>query len=73
MYQAVSHMFARVKLALHEFFADESGEVNVVAIVVLIGVAVALALLFKNQISGLITTLIGTITGNANNAISTGP
>lgn len=69
MYQAVSYMCTRIKLALHEFFADESGEVNVVAIVVLIGVAVALALLFKNQITTLITTLIGNITGNAQNAI----
>lgn len=56
-----------------EVFADETGDVNVVAIVVLIGVAVLLAVVFKDQIAGLLETLFGTISGNATNAVNTAP
>ncbi len=69
MYQVVSYMYIRAKLALREFFTNESGEVNVVAIIVLIGVAVALALIFKEQITELIKTLVGKLTTKAGNAI----
>lgn len=42
-------------------FTDETGDVNVVAIVVLIGVAVGLALFFKDEIAKLLGTLFGNI------------
>lgn len=42
-------------------FTDETGDVNVVAIVVLIGVAVGLALFFKDEIAGLLSKLFGDI------------
>ncbi|MEE1124899.1 MAG: Flp1 family type IVb pilin [Acutalibacteraceae bacterium] len=58
------------KMRLREFFSDEKGEVNIVAIVVLIGIAVLLALVFKEQVTGLLETLFGTITENANSAVS---
>lgn len=58
---------------LYNFFHDEKGEVNIVATVVLIGVAVMLAILFKNQIGKLLNTLIKTIQGNANNAVNQPP
>ena len=60
-------MMAKYKLT--KFFTDEKGEVNIVAIVVLIGIAVLLALIFKGQIEELLTTLFGTITTNANDAV----
>lgn len=53
-----------------EFFTKEDGEVNIVAIVVLIGIAVILAVFFKEQIMGLLETLIGTISGNAQDAVN---
>ena len=53
-----------------KFLYDEKGEVNIVAIVVLIGIAVLLALIFKDKISELLTSLFGTITGNATNAVN---
>lgn len=58
---------------LYNFFHDEKGEVNIVATVVLIGVAVMLAILFKDQIGKLLNTLIETIRGNANNAVNEPP
>lgn len=57
------------KMKLRELLSDENGEVNIVAIVVLIGIAVILALLFKDKISELLTTLFGTITQKANDAV----
>lgn len=60
----------KAKAKIAQFLADEKGEVNIVTIVVLIGIAVALALIFKEQITNLLTTLFGTITEKANTAIS---
>ena len=66
-------MFGSVaKMKLRKLFSDEKGEVNIVAIVVLIGIAVLLALIFKDQIVNLLKTLFGTITKNANNAVNGG-
>ena len=59
-----------LKARFSRFTNDERGEVNVVAIVVLIGVAVLLAILFKNQVSALITTLFEKITGTAGGAVT---
>lgn len=52
-----------------ELFTDESGEVNIVAIVVLIGIAIILAVAFKKQIIDLLGSLFGTITNEASNAV----
>jgi len=52
-----------------KFFRDEKGEVNIVAIVVLIGIAVVLAIVFKDAITNLIKSLLNTITGKATNAV----
>ncbi len=51
-------------------FTDETGDVNVVAIVVLIGVAVGLALFFKDQIAGLLGRLFGTIETGTNGFVT---
>ena len=59
----------KAKLAMKKFFSNERGEVNVVAIVVLIAVAVVLALLLKDEIAGLIRSLIGDITDKAGEAL----
>ena len=52
------------------FVSNEEGEVNIVTIVVLIGIAVALALIFKDQITNLLGTLFETIEEQAVEAVS---
>ena len=52
---------------LGRFFKEEKGEVNIVAMVVLIGIAVILALVFKDAISNLINGMLKQIQGNTNN------
>lgn len=60
----------RCKWMLQDFLQNEDGDVNIVSMVVLIGIAVLLAVMFKTQISGLLKTLFGTITDNATKAIN---
>ena len=62
-------LWMSLKLKAKSFLQKEKGDVNVVAIVVLIGVAVLLAIIFKDAISGLITELIESIKGKAHGAI----
>ncbi len=69
MVQNLIQMVAKAKMKLRKFFSDETGEVNIVAIVVLIGIAVLLALIFKDQITALLNRLFGTISDNANKAV----
>lgn len=61
-----------MKSKMRAFFSDEKGEVNIVAIVVLIGIAVLLALIFKDQIAKLLESLFGTINKNATDAVNGG-
>ncbi len=60
------------KFKLRQLFTDEKGEVNIVAIVVLIGIAVLLAIVFRQKIEELLETLFGTIQGSATDAIAPG-
>lgn len=52
-----------------EFVRKENGDVNVVSIVVLIGIAVLLAIMFRKAISNLLNTMFNTINKNVNNAM----
>ncbi len=58
------------KMLLVEKLKSEKGEVNIVAIVILIGIAVLLAIFFRDEIENLLNTLFNTINQSANNAIS---
>ena len=61
-----------VKAKVKKVFTDEKGDVNIVSIVVLMGIAVLLALVCKDQVEGLLTSLFATITGKANDAVGGG-
>jgi len=56
-------------IRIKTFFKDEDGEVNIVAIVILIGIAVILAILFRDYISNLLKLLFKKINNSAQNAI----
>ena len=63
----------KTKEMIKNIFVDETGGLNVVEIVVLIGVAVLLAIVFKNQIAGVLETLFGKINGTAGGAVENTP
>ena len=69
-FENVKTMGLIAKYKLMKLFSDERGDVNVVAIVVLIGVAVLLAILFKDQIGALLTSLLGTINENEEGVVN---
>ena len=70
MMNYVRAMMLKASTKVREFCSKESGEVNIVAIVVLIGIAVLLAIIFRGAIENLLKSLFGTIENNATNAIS---
>ncbi|MDY4112424.1 MAG: Flp1 family type IVb pilin [Roseburia sp.] len=69
MFRFCDIMLLKARAAAKKFFTNERGDVNVVAIVVLIAVAVVLALLLKDQLKTLITDMIGKITNKAGTAL----
>ncbi len=62
----------KLKEKAKEIFLDETGAVDIVAIVVMMGIAVILAVVFREQIGGLLEHLAGTIQGQADKAIKDG-
>ena len=70
MWLLMNGLGLKARLAFSKFMCDEEGDVNIVSIVVLIGIAVLLAVFFKGQIMDLLTNLFGTITEKANSAVS---
>ena len=59
-----------LKLKAMGFLKDEKGEVSIVSMVVLIGVAVLLAIVFKDAIGNLIQNLLDPIETNASNVVN---
>lgn len=59
------------KFKMNKFISEEKGAVDIVAVVVLIGIAVLLAIVFKEQIGTLLTRLLNTITTNATDVVET--
>lgn len=51
------------------FLKEERGAVDIVAVVVLIGIAVALAVLFRTQIEGILNSLFESISGGVEEAV----
>ena len=58
------------KMCLAEKLKSEKGEVNIVAIVILIGIAVLLAIFFRGAIEELLSNLFETINESAQSAIT---
>lgn len=69
----INDLKIRGKVLFNRFLRDEEGDVNVVSIVVLIGVAVLLALVFKDQAKTLIDNLFTKIGNHAGDAVDKAP
>jgi len=59
-----------LKARAYDLMHDEEGAVDIVAIVVLIGIVVLLAIIFRDKLSELIKNLFDTISGNAEKAVN---
>lgn len=73
MFKKIDMMITRAVLStkskFNEFVTKENGDVNIVSIVVLIGIAVLLAIIFRKAISNLLNDMFNTIRNNTNKAI----
>ncbi len=68
--ETMEKYFIRAMIGLEDFKKEQRGAINVVEIVILIGIAVALAVLFRNRISALLNSLFEGIEYNANQAVA---
>lgn len=55
-----------VKNRVRKFFTKENGEVNIIAIVVLIAIAIGLAIIFRGKITELLNSLFNKVNDKAN-------
>ncbi len=73
MKEKMMSAYIKMQTALHfgvkNFKENEKGAVNVVEIVVIIGIVVLLALIFKDKIRELLDSLFSTITDSATDAV----
>ncbi len=70
MLQKLDSLWFMAKYKMHAFLTDEDGDVNIVSMVVLIGIAVLLAIVFRDAIKSLITSLLKAIEKNATDAVN---
>lgn len=70
MWTALNYLYIALRARASEFVKEERGAVDIVAVVVLIGIAVLLAIVFKDQIGGLLTTLLNTIRDKATDTVN---
>lgn len=63
-------MATYVRAKLGKALSNEKGEVNIIAIVVLIGIAIILAVVFKDKVKDLLNTLFTTLDAEGKKAIT---
>lgn len=69
MFQKLDALYLTAQSKVRNFMAEERGDVNIVSMVVLIGIAVLLAVLFRENIAKLLNTLFNTIKDTSTTAI----
>ena len=73
MFRKFDKMVTRAYFAaqnkFQEFVRKENGDVNIVSIVVLIGIAVLLAILFRKAITNLLNNMFNKINNSTNEAL----
>lgn len=60
----------KARLVASKFLRNEDGDVNIVSMVVLIGIAVLLAIVFKDQIGNLVKNLLNNITNSSTTTVT---
>lgn len=61
MLKLLDKMYIGMKIRMNNFLTNEDGAVDIVAIVVLIGVVVMVAIIFRDQLANLVKRIFGNI------------
>lgn len=72
MLEYLNNLCILLTMKVNNFIEEEKGAVDLVTIVVLIGIAIVLAVLFRDRITALLNTLFDILEGNAVNAMGGG-
>ncbi len=59
--------YFKAKCKVMSFFEDETGDTNIIAIILLIIVVIAMAVIFRNQIANVINSLFNRVTNDIGN------
>lgn len=70
MLNILDKMYIGMKNRMYNFLSNEDGAVDIVAIVVLMGIVVLVAIVFRKQLESLVTTLFKDIKKNAKNTVN---
>lgn len=70
MLKLLDKMYIGMKNRMNNFLTNEDGAVDIVAIVVLIGVVVAVAIIFRDQLAKLVGNLFSKINTNAEKKVT---
>lgn len=70
MLKLLDKMYIGMKIRMNNFLTNEDGAVDIVAIVVLIGVVVAVAIIFRDQLAKLVGNLFNKINENAEQKVT---
>lgn len=73
MLNLIDRMYLTMKVRWNAFVNQEQGDVNIVSIIVICGIVVILAAVFKEQLKTFITTVFSKVTTNAGNVVDGGP
>lgn len=68
--EVLNRLYFMICLGVNRFLYEEDGAVDIVAVVVLIGIAVALAVIFRERIQELLETLLDSIGTKATTAVN---
>lgn len=69
MLNVVDRMYIAAQARWNKFRKEERGDVNIVSIVVLCGVVIALAIVFRDQLAGVIKNVLQSVQGRANEVV----
>ncbi len=69
MLNVVDRMYIAAQAKWNKFRKEERGDVNIVSIVVLCGIVIALAIVFRDQLAKVIENVLQTVQGRANSVV----
>lgn len=69
MLNVVDRMYIAAQAKWNKFRKEERGDVNIVSIVVLCGIVIALAIVFRDQLAKVIDHVLQTVQGRADSVV----
>ena len=69
MFDFLNRLYIVLSMQVNNFLEEEKGAVDLITIVVLIGIAIVLAVVFRDKMKEILNTILGNIQSSATSAI----